>query len=67
MTARVFVRFGEPISTGGEPSENEILMLRCLKSIAELAGRPDFKPQLAGRQWKPTPEELAEAMEGAGR
>lgn len=65
MTARVVVRFGEPIPTTGEASETEILMLRCLKSIAGLAGRPAFKPQLAGRQWKPTPEELAEAMEGA--
>lgn len=77
LTARVVVRFGRPIAAaeeGESPAERgdesgtvEVLMLRCLRSIAALAGRPDFKPQLAGRHWKPTAEELAEAMEGTRR
>lgn len=33
------------------------LTLRVLKEIAMLAGRPDFEPKLAGKNWKPRDDE----------
>ena len=35
----------------------EQLTLRVLKEIAILAGRPDFEPKLAGKNWKPRDDE----------
>jgi 1-acyl-sn-glycerol-3-phosphate acyltransferase len=33
------------------------LTLKVLKEIARLAGRPDFEPKLAGKNWKPRDDE----------
>ncbi len=64
MTARVVVRFSEPIVPQSAPPSddkeaNEDLMRLWAAQIAALADQPDFEPQFAGRQWKPTAEELA--------
>jgi 1-acyl-sn-glycerol-3-phosphate acyltransferase len=72
LTARTTVRFGPAIGLAeylgreNDPGVVEEIMLRCLREIARLAGRPDYEPQLAGRHWKPTSEELAAAMEAGG-
>ena len=34
------------------------LLARALAEIARLAGRDEFQPTFAGRDWKPTPEEV---------
>jgi 1-acyl-sn-glycerol-3-phosphate acyltransferase len=71
MPARVEVRFGQPIDMSefrGREAEDGIaqeITRRALKAIAELAGRADFEPRLAGRKWKPTEEELEVAMAAA--
>ncbi|MBM4002227.1 MAG: 1-acyl-sn-glycerol-3-phosphate acyltransferase [Planctomycetes bacterium] len=63
MPARVRVRFGPLIDLSPyfdrELDNGELgqLMLRCLKEIARLARRPDFEPQIAGRQWKPASQD----------
>jgi 1-acyl-sn-glycerol-3-phosphate acyltransferase len=65
MRANVVVRVGPLIDVSefyGRQDEPEIVqqvMLRALKGIAALAERPDFEPQLAGRSWKPTDEQIA--------
>jgi 1-acyl-sn-glycerol-3-phosphate acyltransferase len=57
MTARVRVRFGEPLDLSpyySREQESGILGELCLKAmsaIAKLAGRDDFQPRLAGRKW----------------
>ncbi len=69
MTARVRVHFGQPIETSeyaARADEDGIageITLRALRAIADLAGRPDFQPQLAGRKWSP----LVEGGEEEGR
>jgi 1-acyl-sn-glycerol-3-phosphate acyltransferase len=73
MPATVRVKFGQvidatPYADRIDQGEDETsvaneLLLRVMKAMAELAGQPDFIPELAGRQWKPTAEELAAAME----
>jgi 1-acyl-sn-glycerol-3-phosphate acyltransferase len=73
MTARVSVRFGEPIDASSfallddDTGIAKTLLLATLREFALLADHPDFEPQLAGRSWKPTQEELAAAMEASGR
>ena len=73
MTARSRVYFGQPIETSeyaGRADEDGIageITLRALRAIADLAGRPDFQPKLAGKKWNPMaewPEEAAERDEG---
>jgi len=55
MPAKVTVRMGEALDFSayyGRENEREVLEFvtrRILIAIAELAGRPDFEPQLAGR------------------
>jgi 1-acyl-sn-glycerol-3-phosphate acyltransferase len=67
MRARVRVVVGQPIDLSAyfdrELSSEELraLTLRCLRGIASLAGRDDFEPKIAGRQWKP-----ADASSGNG-
>jgi len=68
MPARVEVRFGVPIdpkkfSTTEETSAAEQITRELIQAIAALADRHDFVPQLAGRNWKPTAEQLAKAMD----
>jgi 1-acyl-sn-glycerol-3-phosphate acyltransferase len=71
MSARVEVRFGEPIDLSefygreGEAGVVQEAMRRILKAIAHLAERRDFEPRIAGRNWKPTKEELEAAMAAA--
>jgi 1-acyl-sn-glycerol-3-phosphate acyltransferase len=68
MTAGVVVRYGElvesrqPADRDDEPAEIRAMMRQWVGQIAKLADRPEFVPQFAGRQWKPTTAELAEAM-----
>jgi len=68
MPARVEVRFGNPLEVStfrdpeGEEGAAEEITRRVVKAIAELAGHPDFQPQIAGRSWKPTKSELDAAI-----
>jgi 1-acyl-sn-glycerol-3-phosphate acyltransferase len=68
MRAKVTVRFGRTIDVqpfaGREDDAKGAreLLLRCLDEIASLADQPDFEPALAGKNWKPTAEELTAAM-----
>jgi 1-acyl-sn-glycerol-3-phosphate acyltransferase len=71
MPARVEVRFGQPVDLSdlfereGDTDVVQTAMLRILRALADTAGRPDFQPQLAGRNWKPTQEDLNAAMDAA--
>ena len=64
MRAKVRVRYGQPIDLSpyyGQEKDGALvrkLLLQCVSAIAELAGRDDFVPELAGRKWKPTKPEL---------
>lgn len=64
MRARVKLHVGELIDLSeyyGREQEDGVLAeitLRCLKAIAELAGQPNFEPKMAGRNWKPTSEQI---------
>src|SRR5437773_6561203 len=55
MPARVEVRFGEPLDPmrfQAQETEEGLasdITRQVMKAIAELAGRPDFQPQIAGR------------------
>ncbi|MHB8968861.1 MAG: lysophospholipid acyltransferase family protein, partial [Pirellulaceae bacterium] len=59
MRARASVRYGQPIDLSpyyGREKDSELikqLLVQCVSAIAELAGRTDFVPQVAGRNWKP--------------
>lgn len=65
MRAKVVVRVGPLLDVSefygreDEPEIVKLVMLRVLKAIAALAEKPDFEPQLAGRNWKPTEEQIA--------
>lgn len=64
MRSRVRVHFGKPIHIADYHNDDEAtmtgdLMLRTVQAIAELAGHRDYRPQLAGRHWKPTADEVA--------
>lgn len=71
IPARVDVIFGPPLDLSefydreGEPDVTEAAMERIARALAALARQPDFQPQIAGRNWKPTDEELAAAMDAA--
>ncbi|MEO8497622.1 MAG: hypothetical protein ABI614_21355, partial [Planctomycetota bacterium] len=58
MRARVRMKVGELIDISeyyGREREDgvlEKLTLSCVQEIAKLAGRDDFQPRLAGRDWK---------------
>jgi 1-acyl-sn-glycerol-3-phosphate acyltransferase len=73
MPARVEITFGEPIDLAefyqreSESGVVQVVMLRVLKALATLGGEPNFEPQLAGRNWKPSQEELNAAMDEADR
>jgi len=63
MRARVRVRFGAPIDLSeyhGREGDSELvreLLVKCVKEIAALAGQEDFEPTIAGRKWKPDPDD----------
>lgn len=69
MRANAEVRVGPLIDVAefyGREGDTEIvqqIMLRVLKEIAILADQPDFEIKLAGRNWKPTAEEVAADMD----
>lgn len=71
MPARVELRIGPPVDLSDlhgreqEPGVVEEAMRRTLQAMAGLAGRPDFEPQIAGRHWMPTDEELEAATAAA--
>ncbi|MBM4088231.1 MAG: 1-acyl-sn-glycerol-3-phosphate acyltransferase [Planctomycetes bacterium] len=58
MRAKVHVRVGEPIDLSayfGREKDAALvrqLLIRCVKAIAQLAGQPEFEPEVAGRDWK---------------
>ena len=64
MCAQVRLKFGPLIDLSpyfGRESEAGLvpeLMLRCLREIGKLAGRDDHEPQLSGKKWKPSAEEV---------
>src|SRR5438067_789816 len=64
MPACVEVRFSSPLDpqkfcdNGSDENAAQQLTRTALEAIAALAGRSDYEPQLAGRVWKPTEEEL---------
>jgi 1-acyl-sn-glycerol-3-phosphate acyltransferase len=73
MTARTRVYFGQPIETSEYAARADQegvageITLRALRAIAQLAGHPDFQPQLAGKKWNPMaewPEDEEKAEEG---
>jgi 1-acyl-sn-glycerol-3-phosphate acyltransferase len=75
MPAKVTVRYAEPIDAAryadriaaGE-DEGEVtreLLRDAIREIAQLAGQPRFEPEFAGRQWKPTEQELAAVRENS--
>ncbi|MBN1910192.1 MAG: 1-acyl-sn-glycerol-3-phosphate acyltransferase [Pirellulales bacterium] len=63
MPARVRLRAGRPIDLSeyyGREGDREVLeelTRRLMRAIAELAGRPDFEPELAGRFYRPGPSD----------
>jgi 1-acyl-sn-glycerol-3-phosphate acyltransferase len=73
MPARVEVRFGVPldpakfVGNGNEDGSAREFTRQILKAIARLADKPYFEPTIAGRNWKPTKEELEEAMDAKER
>ncbi len=68
MPARVVVHFGRPLDISayyGREQEDGVLeevLMKAMKAMAALAGEPDFAPQVAGRNWKPTRQELDAGM-----
>jgi 1-acyl-sn-glycerol-3-phosphate acyltransferase len=72
MPSRVRVRYGEIIDAApyanrvangeDEPTVAAELLLRVMKVMAQLADQPDFEPELAGKNWKPTAAEVAQAI-----
>lgn len=73
MPARVEVRFGQPVdpvkfsTASGDENVAQEFTREILRRIAALAERYDFEPTLAGRNWKPTTEELEAAMDAKDR
>ena len=68
MPARVRVYVGDPIrvSDYAEGTDSQTLssvMLDVVGQIAHMAGREDFQPSMAGKNWKPTREETLRVME----
>ena len=64
MRANVRVMIGTPIDLSpyydrhNDPDVLRTLIVRCMSEIARLSGRQEYDVQLAGRNWKPRPEEL---------
>jgi len=73
MPARVEVRFGPPLDPAtflnrdNEDGSAREFTLQILRAIARLADKPYFQPTIAGRNWKPTKEELESAMDAKER
>ena len=73
MAAQVRVDVGAPIDLspyyGSEKEEGVAasLIVHVVQQIAALAGRREFQPQLAGRQWRPSNEEQRALVAGVRR
>ena len=72
MPARVRVSVGTPIrvSDYGDTSKTETYakaMRQALKQIAMMAGQELYRPEMAGRDWKPSREETLQVMEESYR
>lgn len=73
MAARVGVHFGQVLDISefygreDEPGVLEEVLLRAMGAIAALAGEPGFAPQVAGKDWKPTRQELETDMAASRR
>jgi len=73
MAARVKVHVGEPIDLSAyyesEKEEGVVssLILYVVHQIAVLAGRAEFRPRLAGRQWRPSNKEQTALVESVQR
>ena len=67
MRARVRVHFGKkvgpPPAEGADESAVRDTMLHVVRELASMAGVAHFEPTLAGRNWKPSQQELEEALE----
>ena len=56
--SRVIVKMGPPIDLSDyygrrlDKTETDWLTVYCIQQIAKLAGKPDYQPVIAGRQWK---------------
>ncbi|MBA2114296.1 hypothetical protein HOV93_14530 [Planctomycetes bacterium FF15] len=59
MRANVVITVGELIYPN-EFASDKAMIVAAVKAIAQLAGHPDYEPTLAGKNWKPIPEELAQ-------
>ena len=65
MPAKVRVRVGTPVDLSeyyGRESDGQLirqLTISIMTDVARLAGQPHFPPQLAGRNWKPTSQNLS--------
>ncbi|WP_338000649.1 lysophospholipid acyltransferase family protein [Bremerella sp. P1] len=59
MRAQVQITVGDLIYPSDFESDKEMIVA-AVKAIAQLAGQADYEPTLAGKKWKPTPEELAQ-------
>lgn len=57
MPAKVTITVGEPLYPSAEQTD-EVTILAAVRRIAELAGRADFSPTLAGRSWRPTAQDI---------
>jgi len=72
MPARVRLRLGDPIDAAtfdgrATTAQTRELTLKCLTAIARLAGVEDYQPQIAGRNWRPTQQELEADMAASAR
>ncbi|QDU77372.1 1-acyl-sn-glycerol-3-phosphate acyltransferase [Bremerella volcania] len=59
MPAQVTITVGELIYPNDFESD-QAMIVAAVKAIAQLADQTDYEPTLAGKNWKPTPEELAQ-------
>ncbi len=69
LRARVELIFGDPIDLSAYQSHKKVdretiaqLMLQCTAEIAKLAGRDDFEPRNAGKNWNPSATELDQTV-----
>ncbi len=61
MPARVKLHIGTPVYPDDFETDQQ-LILAAATEIARAAGLPDFEPQLAGRNWRPSQQEIDEAI-----
>jgi len=66
MPAKVKLHWGEPIEVARYNADDQgsaqALMIACLEEIARLAGKSDWQPRLAGKNWMPSREQIEADM-----